>query len=186
MKIEDRKVLSWLGNEYLKHVRRKYISLLFDFFSPPSYEALETGHSQRQGREIDKSVVWSDMANWQFLFFFFYICFQSSMDMLMKECLDLLNEWLLMYVCTTLAIHFLKESFFKKNVYIFGFLERLVQGMCVCVCVCVCERERERERKNKRKKEAFKEFKIDSTNTVPTFLPFLSSLILSSCLSSSG
>lgn len=49
------------------------------------------------------------------------------------------------------------------------------------------ERVREKERKeNKRKKEVVKEFKIESTNTVPTFLPFLSSLILSSYLSFSG
>ena len=91
---------------------------------------------------------------WQiFPIYFFYICFQSGMDIQMKEFLGSLNEWGLMCVCMPFVKHV-----FKK--FIFGLLERLVQGVWVCVCVWEREREKRREERIRERRKFSKSSKL--------------------------
>lgn len=63
--------------------------------------------------------------------------------MLMRECLDLLNEWMLRYVCMNFAKMSLPLTSFSLDFW------RNWYKMCMylCVCLCVCKRWRESKRR---------------------------------------
>lgn len=95
---------------------------------------------------------------WQtdYSYIVFYICFQSGMDIMMKEFLGLLNEWGLMCVCMLFAKHV-----FKKILWTFGDIGAR--------SVSVWEREWEK-RREKRIRERRKLLKSSKLRALTLFL----------------